>query len=338
VLIAVRGLEKTYVTHERGSSFGEVARSLFRRRRVEVRALRGVDFTIGEGELVGFLGPNGAGKSTTLKILTGVLHPTAGEATVMGFVPWAERKRYVAHIGAVFGQKSQLVWDIPPADAFALNQAIYRIPDREFQATRDRLTELLDVRAIVRQPTRDLSLGERMKCEFIMAMLHRPRVVFLDEPTIGLDVLAREAIHGFVREMNRAGVTFILTTHDLTDVERLARRVIVVNHGELVFDDALETLRGSLGSRKRVRLVTERSQEGLALPGLEPLERRTDTDADYELDLGAIALDVFVARATAACQIRDLVIEEIPIERVIKALYRGARSERTGETVAARGG
>jgi ABC-2 type transport system ATP-binding protein len=161
-----------------------------------------------------------------------------------------------------------------------------------------------------------------MKCEFIMAMLHRPRVVFLDEPTIGLDVLAREAIHGFIREMNRDGVTFILTTHDLTDVERLARRVIVVNHGELVFDDALPALRTYLGSRKRVRLVTERSQDGLALPGLERLERRTDTDADYELDLEAIALDAFVARATAACRIRDLTIEEIPIERVIKAIYR----------------
>jgi ABC-2 type transport system ATP-binding protein len=321
MIVEVRGLRKTYVTHERGGSLGEVVRSVFRRRPILVEALKGIDLDIGEGERVGFLGPNGAGKSTTLKILTGVLHPTAGEARVLGMVPWRERKRYVGRIGAVFGQKSQLVWDIPPLDAFLMNQAIYGIPEAEFRRTLAELTELLGIGAIARQPTRNLSLGERMKCEFIMAMLHRPRIVFLDEPTIGLDVVAKEAIHGFVRRMNREGVTFILTTHDLDDVERLAERVVVINHGELVFDDALPALRSSLGARKRVRVSTDVALDGLAQPGLEVVERHGPCDAEYELDLAQLELDRFIAAVSRGRRILDMAIEEIPIERVIKALY-----------------
>ncbi len=322
MLIEVRGLRKTFITYRRGSSFLEVIKSIFVRKKVEVRALKGIDFSIESGELVGFLGPNGAGKSTTLKILTGVLHPTAGSASVMGYVPWKQRKRYVAQIGAVFGQKSQLIWDIPPLDAFVMNQAIYGIPDREYKETLGRLTEMLGVKEIIHQPTRNLSLGERMKCEFIMAMLHGPKVVFLDEPTIGLDVIAREAIHAFITEMNARGVTFILTTHDLTDVETLARRVIVINHGEIVFDDTLDRLRGFFGSRKKIKLVTEESLEGLELPGLSLMERRTANDADYELDLSALSLDGFISRVSRDRRIRDMSIEEIPIESVIKQLYR----------------
>jgi ABC-2 type transport system ATP-binding protein len=321
MVIEVRGLRKTYTTYERGSSFREVVASMFRRRAIQVEALRGIDLDIREGERVGFLGPNGAGKSTTLKILTGVLHPTAGEARVLGFVPWRERKRYVARIGAVFGQKSQLVWDIPPLDAFLMNQAIYGIPDGEFRKTLGELTELLGAGSVVRQPTRNLSLGERMKCEFIMAMLHRPRVVFLDEPTIGLDVFAKDAIHSFVRAMNREGVTFLLTTHDLDDVERLAQRVVVINHGELVFDDGLEQLRSSLGARKRIRVSAEGSLDGLVLPGLEVVERHGPGEVEYELDLARLDLDRFIAAVGQGRRIRDMSIEEIPIERVIKGLY-----------------
>jgi ABC-2 type transport system ATP-binding protein len=173
----------------------------------------------------------------------------------------------------------------------------------------------------MKRPTRNLSLGERMKCEFIMAMLHRPRVVFLDEPTIGLDVIAKETIRDFILRMNAAGVTFILTTHDLADVESLARRVIVVNHGELVFDDTLERLRSYFGSRKRIRLVTASPVADLGLPGLEETVRESDTDIAYELDLAVTPLDRFIARANERAEIRDMSIEEIPIERVIKDLY-----------------
>ena len=325
--IEVTGLRKTYITYRRGSTFKEVIGSIFRRQTIEVQALKGIDFSIGEGELVGFLGPNGAGKSTTLKLLTGVLHPSAGSARVMGFVPWKQRERYVAKIGAVFGQKSQLIWDIPPMDSFAMNQAIFGIPDNEFVKILDELSGILETRRIMSQPTRNLSLGERMRCEFIMAMLHRPRVVFLDEPTIGLDVIAKETIHGFIKEMNKSGVTFILTTHDLDDVERLAHRVIVINHGEIVFDDALPALRRYFGSRKRIRLMTAREQGDLRIPGLSLIERRTADDADYELDLSVLELESFISQASSRFGIRDMSIQEIPIEIVIKDLYRGKQQD-----------
>jgi ABC-2 type transport system ATP-binding protein len=325
--IEVRDLTKTYTTYKRGSGLADVLKSVFVREAEEVRALKGINFDVEEGELVGFLGPNGAGKSTTLKILTGVLHPTSGSVDALGYCPWKQRKRYVANIGAVFGQKSQLIWDIPPMDSFLMNQAIYGIADGDFKATLAELAGLLGVEELMKRPTRNLSLGERMKCEFIMAMLHRPRVVFLDEPTIGLDVIAKETIRDFIRRMNAEGVTFILTTHDLADVESLARRVIVVNHGELVFDDTLESLRGYFGSRKRIRLVTARAAADLDLGGLEETGRESDTDVSYELNLAVTPLNRFIARANERTEIRDMSIEEIPIERVIKDLYE--RKEET---------
>jgi len=324
MLIDVRGLSKTYTTYRRGSTFKEVVGSIIRRNPIEVTAVKGISFSIEPGELIGFLGPNGAGKSTTLKMLSGVLHPTGGTATVMGWVPWKSRRHYVAHIGAVFGQKSQLIWDIPPIDSFTMNQAIYGIPAKEFRETLERLSGLLNVEDIMQQPTRNLSLGERMRCEFIMSMLHKPSVVFLDEPTIGLDVIVKEAIREFITAMNREGVTFILSTHDLGDVERLARRVIVVNHGEIVFDDSLEALRVYFGRRKMIRLVTDEALDDLSFPGLSLLARRTATDADYELDLAQMELDRFIARVTERRRIRDMSIQEIPIESVIKAMYRKA--------------
>ncbi|HTP59996.1 MAG TPA: ATP-binding cassette domain-containing protein [Spirochaetia bacterium] len=322
MLIDVRGLKKTYVTYRRGTTVADVLGSIFHRQAVRVEALKGIDFSIDQGELVGFLGPNGAGKSTTLKILSGVLFPTAGEARVMGFTPWKERMRYVGRIGAVFGQKSQLIWDIPPVDSFLMNRAIYRIPDAQYGPTLERLTDMLGISAVMRQPTRNLSLGERMRCEFVMAMLHGPRVVFLDEPTIGLDVMAKEAIHTFITEMNRQGVTFILTTHDLDDIERLARRVIVINTGEIVFDDSLQALRRSSGNKKKLTLVTERDQRGMEAPGVVLIERRTPLDGVYQLDLDVVDLDSFIAGVSGTRRITDMSIEEPPIENVIKELYR----------------
>ncbi len=326
--IEVRDLAKTYMTYKRGSGFADILKSVFAREAQEVRALKGISFNVQEGELVGFLGPNGAGKSTTLKILTGVLHPTSGSVDALGFCPWKQRKRYVANIGAVFGQKSQLIWDIPPMDSFLMNQAIYGIPDGQFKETLGELSGLLGVEELMKRPTRNLSLGERMKCEFIMAMLHRPRVVFLDEPTIGLDVIAKETIRDFISRMNAAGVTFILTTHDLADVERLARRVIVVNHGEVVFDDGLERLRGFFGSRKRIRLVTAEAAADLGLAGLRETGRASDTDVAYELDLSVTPLNRFIERANERASIRDMSIEEIPIESVVAALYEGKELNR----------
>ncbi|MBD2865970.1 ATP-binding cassette domain-containing protein [Paenibacillus sp. IB182363] len=321
MLIEVRELCKTYTTHQRGHTFKEALKSLVFRKTIEVPAVKGISFQVRQGEIVGFLGPNGAGKSTTLKILTGVLHPTAGKVRVMGYVPWKQRKSYVARIGAVFGQKSQLLWDIPPLDAFYMNKAIYSIPQSEFEETLEELTELLDVRDVMRKPTRQLSLGERMKCEFMMAMLHRPQIVFLDEPTIGLDVIAKDKIREFILKMNRKGVTFILTTHDLDDVEHLAERVIVINHGEVVFDDTIQAMRSHVGGGKMIRLLTAESFPELQIPGVTVVRMLSEHEAEIELNMGVLNISEFIATMNGMCTLLDMSVQELTIDRVIKQLY-----------------
>ncbi|MGE5670736.1 MAG: ABC transporter ATP-binding protein [Fibrobacterota bacterium] len=319
--ISVSGLSKVYTTFHRGSTFREVVKSIFQRKTIEIHALKSIDFSIEEGELVGFLGPNGAGKSTTLKILTGVLFPSAGDVSVMGYCPWKQRQKYVAQIGAVFGQKSQLVWDIPPVDSFMMNQAIYRIPDVQFHKTMDRLVGMLEIRDQIKQPTRSLSLGERMKCEFVMAMLHNPRIVFLDEPTIGLDVIAKDRVREFIQEMNRSGVTFILTTHDLGDVERLAKRVIIVNHGEIVYDNEIDALHRHFGAKKILTVATKKACDISERPGVTVLRHLSPTDLELECDTGIVELPSLIGEMSDRFGLRDLSVQDLPIEEVIKELY-----------------
>lgn len=321
MIINVENLTKTFKSYERGNTLKEAAKSLFVRKAKLVEALKGISFSINKGELVGFLGPNGAGKSTTLKVLTGILFPTGGKVDIMGYTPWKDRKKYVAHIGAVFGQKSQLLWDIPPLDAFILNKAIYSIPESEFNKKLSYMVELLGVQDLVKKPTRLLSLGERMKCEFIMAMLHNPEVVFLDEPTIGLDVIAKEKIREFILEMNKQGVTFILTTHDLGDVEQLAKRVIVINHGEMVFDNTIDALKSHLGAKKLVTISTRGSLPSLDIPGVLVKNKISEYNAELELDVNIMELNRFIDYINNGSTINDMSLQELPIEEVIKELY-----------------
>ena len=321
MIIKVQNLKKTYKTYNRGNSFAESVKSLFHRKVINVNALKGIDFTIEKGELVALLGPNGAGKSTALKILTGVLYPTSGDVSVMGYVPWKERKKYVAHIGAVFGQKSQLIWDIPPLDSFCLNRAIYSIPNADFKANLDSMVEMLDVGSIIKKPTRQLSLGERMKCEFIMAILHKPKVVFLDEPTIGLDVIAKDSIRKFIQNMNSTGTTFILTTHDLGDVEQLAKRVIVINKGEIVFDDELKGLRRHIENRKIIRITTREPVSYFGEDGITMIRQISPYEAELGLDVSKMKINEFINMINMNGQIADISIREVPIEEVIKELY-----------------
>ncbi len=321
-IIRIENLVKTYTTYERGSSFIDTLKSLFVRKSIEIQALKGISLNVGEGELLGFLGPNGAGKSTTLKILTGVLFPTSGKADVMGFTPWKQRKAYVGNIGAVFGQKSQLIWDIPPMDSFEMNKAIYGINSSDFKSRLNEMVEILDLQNIIRKPTRQLSLGERMKCEFIMAMLHAPKIVFLDEPTIGLDVIAKEKIRDFVKEQNKKGVTFILTTHDLGDVEELAERVVVVNYGEIVFDDTVEALKRFSGVKKRVNLTVKKELPDMTdIPGILMTSRTSPFVAELELDMLKVELNVFIQSVNEKYIISDMTMDDPPIESVIKELY-----------------
>jgi len=321
MIIRVNNLKKSYSTYKRGNGFKEVLSSLFHREEIIVEALKGISFDVEEGELIGFLGPNGAGKSTTLKILTGILYPTSGEVNILGYVPWKERKKYVSNIGAVFGQKSQLLWDIPPADAFYMNKSIYDIPDKAFKKKMDDMVEMLNVEQHIYKPTRQLSLGERMKCEFIMAMLHNPKIVFLDEPTIGLDVIAKEKIREFIGEMNRQGVTFMLTTHDLDDIERLAKRVIIINHGETVFDNSLDRLKEHVGKKKIISLKTKSPVPELKMQGVTVTKTLSAFDNELEIDMSQTGLNEFISDLNGLCSISDMLIQEPPIESIIKEIY-----------------
>lgn len=321
--IKVENLVKTYTTYKRGSGFKDSVKSFFKREPVIVRAVDDISFEIEQGSICGILGPNGAGKSTTIKMLCGALYPTSGNIDVMGYSPARDRVKYVRKVGAVFGQKSQLIWDIPPVDSFAMNRAIYDIDKTEYKKRLDEMTELFDVGEVIHKPTRVLSLGERMKCEFIMAMLHSPDIVFLDEPTIGLDVIAKNKIRQVVGEMNRKGTTFILTTHDLEDVEQLADRVIIINHGKKVFDDSLASLKTTLGNKKIINLTLAKPFEGESLAGAEIIGRSNELDLSLEVDLDRQEITEFLKGLTSRVAFTDISVKELPMDKIVERIYRG---------------
>src|SRR3990172_7314286 len=251
--IHVHDLHKTYEVTGREAGARAALRSLVHRETEKVRAVDGISFDLAPGEIVGFLGPNGAGKTTTLKMLSGLLHPTAGDLVVMGHIPWRREKVFLRQITLVMGQRNQLVWDIPAIDSFELNRVIYRIPSADYRRTLDELTALLDLEPLLRKPVRNLSLGERMKCEVAAALLHPPPVVFLDEPTIGLDVTMQRRLRAFLAEYNRrSGATVLLTSHYMADVVALCRRVIVIHHGRILFDGDLSVLVHQLTAHKTI--------------------------------------------------------------------------------------
>jgi len=257
--ITVQDLQKQFLVREKEPGVWGSIKATFRPRLRQVDAVRGVTFSVEPGEMVGFIGPNGAGKSTTIKMLTGILYPTAGNAQVLGLCPWRHRQRLAFRIGSVFGQKSQLWYHLPPADTFNLLARIYELPDREYRRRRDWLVELFEIGGFLHTPVRKLSLGQRMRCEIAASLLHKPDVLFLDEPTIGLDVIARQQIRDLIRAMNREeGTTIFLTSHDVGDIEQLCRRVIIINHGQLIMDDSLNTLRREYMPHKIVRPETGR--------------------------------------------------------------------------------
>src|SRR2546421_4293845 len=256
--IQLDNLRKVYRVHEREAGAGASILSLFRRTYKEVKAVEGVSFSVLPGEIVGFLGPNGAGKTTTLKMLAGLLHPTGGEAHVLGHVPWRREPDYLRNISLVMGNRNQLMWDIPAMDSYLVNQAIYEVPEKQFREALDELIELLDLSKLLNKPVRGLSLGERMKCELAAALLHRPQVLFLDEPTLGVDVTMQGRIRQFVAQHNqRYGATVLLTSHYMADVTALCKRVIVIHHGRLLYDGDLSALADRIAPFKLVRIDLE---------------------------------------------------------------------------------
>ncbi|MCI7768367.1 MAG: ATP-binding cassette domain-containing protein [Oscillospiraceae bacterium] len=319
--VRAENLVKSYKTYKRGSGFGESVKSFFKREAVMVNAVNDITFEIEQGTVCGILGPNGAGKSTTVKMLCGALYPTSGSLDVMGYSPAKDREKYVRRIGAVFGQRSQLIWDIPPIDSFAVNKAVYGIPDGEYKKRLNEMTELFGVEDVIKKPTRVLSLGERMKCEFIMAMLHSPEIVFLDEPTIGLDVIAKNRIREVVGEMNRRGVTFILTTHDLEDVEQLADNVIIINHGKKVFDGSLGSLKSVLGSKKLITLNLNKPFSGNELNGAAVMRDEIGLEISLELDTAKQTMPEFLNSLTAQIDFKDITVRELPMDMIITKIY-----------------
>lgn len=256
--VAVEALSKTYRVPEREGGFRAAVGSFFHRRYRDVKAVQSVRFHIQPGEMVGFLGPNGAGKTTTLKMLSGLLHPSGGQAHVLGFTPWERKAGFLRAITLVMGQRSRLSWDIPAADSFLLNQAIFRLEDRAYRDTLAELDEMLELKPILRKPVRNLSLGERMKCELAAGLLHRPKVLFLDEPTIGLDISAQARIRAFLREYNRkTGATILLTSHYMADVTALCERVIMIHHGQLIYDGGLSELARRISPVKVIGIALE---------------------------------------------------------------------------------
>jgi ABC-2 type transport system ATP-binding protein len=319
-MIEVERLQKHYKVHKRPPGFKAALRSLFHRPTETVRAVDDVSFQIGAGERVGFLGPNGAGKTTTLKVLSGLLYPTAGRVRVAGLSPQERTRPFLRQITLVMGQKQQLLWDLPPAETFLLNRAIYDIPKRQYDETLAELTALLDLAELLKKPTRQLSLGERMKCELAVALLHRPLVLFLDEPTIGLDVSMQATVRSFVRAYNeRFGATVLLTSHYMDDVAALCPRVLVIDRGRLIYDGALGDLVRRIRPDKRVLLRLSRKVDARDLAELGTVVEQSDGIA--VLQVAQDKLQGAVGRALASLPLVDLAVEDPPLEEVMRELF-----------------
>ena len=323
-VIQLRQLSKQYVIHEREAGTLAAVRSLFQRRQRVIRAVDGVDLEVRPGEIVGFLGPNGAGKTTTLKMLSGLLHPTSGMAQVLGFQPWERRPAFLANITLVMGQRNQLVWDIPAVDSYELNRTIFRIPQREYRETLDELVTLLDLAALIQKPVRNLSLGERMKCEIAGALLHRPRVLFLDEPTIGLDVTAQRRIRRFIATYNqRHNAAVLLTSHYMADVEALCERVVIIDKGRILFDGDLAALVQRFSPHKTITVELADGPRDLSRYG-EVVETN---GAHVSLRVAKADTPRVASQLLSDLAISDLTVADPPIEAIIDQVFDTGKTD-----------
>lgn len=337
-MIQVEHLSKYFEVHEREPGFAAAMRSLFHRSYRTVKAVDDISFSIPEGQIVGFLGPNGAGKTTTMKVLTGLLHPSSGRISVAGYTPWEHKNEFKRRISLVMGQKSQLIWDVPAAESFLVNKAIYEISDASYRSTLSELTELLQLGEVLKKPVRQLSLGERMKCELAAALLHRPDILFLDEPTIGLDVNMQEAMRRFIQEYNRSNkATILLTSHYMGDVTALCERVMVINRGKLLYDGGIGELVDRYSPNKRIRLQLSPDQAGeplkqtaLQLLGELGVERGAELSEfpSMTVEVPRERVSSVSAVLLGRLPVVDLTIEEPSMESVIGQAY--AAGDRKG--------
>jgi ABC-2 type transport system ATP-binding protein len=335
-MIEVKDVSKCYRQYRRFPGIIGAFRSLVTRQYTELTAVDQISFSINKGEAVGYLGPNGAGKSTMIKMLTGILVPSLGEVRVLGNVPHLTRQQNAFHLGVVFGQRSQLWWDLPVMDSFQLHKAIYKLSDQHYRHNLDFCVELLGLQNFLQQPVRQLSLGQRMRVEMAMAILHDPEILFLDEPTIGLDVMAKDQIRQFLRSVNKEKqVTLFLTTHDLKDIEEICPRMIIVNKGHLVYDGGVEQLRARVGNQRKIRIDFRTDPGPINLPGATLVEDKGLRKVFLFERGGSSAFDL-ISRLAATTQVEDVSLEGDDIESVIRTLYNQLEAAPTDDAAGSR--
>ncbi|SEO60923.1 ATP-binding cassette domain-containing protein [Paenibacillus sp. OV219] len=321
-MITVEGISKTFLVAKREPGIKHAIKSLFHREYTAVEALKDVSFSIAPGEIVGYIGPNGAGKSTTIKVMSGILVPDRGTCKIKGYTPWLDRVQYVKHIGVVFGQRSQLWWDVPVVESFELLRDIYNVPQEEYKKTLTLLVETLDLSNIMYTPVRQLSLGQRMRCEIAASLLHSPSILFLDEPTIGLDAVSKIAVRHFIKEINKErGVTVILTTHDMNDIEALADRILLIGKGKLLYDGSVAGLRGRFGTRRTITADYHENAKPIEIPGASLLSW-TPERAIISVDTEQVMISEAITSLSSQVELLDVTIDTQPIEDIIVQMYK----------------
>lgn len=321
-MIQVEGLNKSFKISKRNAGIGAAVKSLFSPTYSYTQALEDISFNIGEGEIVGYIGPNGAGKSTTIKIISGILIPDSGRCNILGNIPWKNRVNHVKNIGVVFGQRSQLWWDVPVIDSFLLLKDIYKIPQKVFQNNLELLTSTLDLSSLLSTPVRQLSLGQRMRCEIAASLLHDPKILFLDEPTIGLDAISKIAVRNFIKTINKEKkVTVILTTHDMHDIEALAERIIMIGKGKILLDGTLTELKSRFATHKTLTVDFAESSEDINIEGTTILSKSKERLV-LSVDLAKIKVSDAISLLSNKLDIVDLSVDSRPIEEIIVDLYK----------------
>ena len=320
-VILLKNIKKTFKVFTRKKGLGSAMLSMFKREYREIKALDDISFAMEKGEIAGFIGPNGAGKSTAIKIMSGILLPDSGECTVMGMCPWEKRKKYVANIGVVFGQRTQLWWDVPVEDSYDLLKHIYRLNEKRFRENLEELSYLLDMKDLLSVPLRQLSLGQRMRCELAASLLHDPLVLFLDEPTIGLDAISKLAVRKIIAELNKTRkITVILTSHDMDDIEALTNRILLIGNGKLLYNGELAAIRSRYDRVRKLEINYEANPE-LPVPHGTRLISQKDQHAVYEVDTGIIGVSSAIAQIGEKIEIRDMSAGSRPIEEIISSMY-----------------
>ena len=320
-IITVKHISKSFKISKREAGLKNAIKSFFKRKYQIINSLEDINFSIKEGEIVGYIGPNGAGKSTTIKIMAGILVPTSGECTVNGYTPWKDRKKYVKNIGVVFGQRSGLWWDVPPIDSFELLKDIYEIPQAEYEKKLNELKEYLNLDDILNIPTRQLSLGQRMRCEIASALLHNPKVLFLDEPTIGLDAVSKLALRKCIKQINeKTKITIILTTHDMQDIEALTKRIILIGKGKILYDGSLKKIKNKYSGDKKINIKFKYTNKKIKLQNADIVEQTEET-ASIVLKNKDESMANILNELTNQVEVIDMNIEEMSTDDIIAKLY-----------------